>query len=73
MAKIKLIHSFFFFFFLGGGGGGGDTADLRILQSDWFGVFCLITQELEFSQVRDFCKYKTNNMNCHLTPNPEKN
>ena len=62
MAKIKLIHSFFFFFFFCG-----------ILQSDWFGVFCLITQELEFSQVGDFCKYKTNNMNCHLTPNLEKN
>ena len=49
-----------------------DIADLRILQPDCYRAFWLIAQKPEFSQIWDLCKQKTNNLNFHLTPNPEK-
>ena len=52
-----------------------DIADLRILQSDWFRAFWLITPEPEFSQIWDLCRHKANNQKTlktltfgHFTP-----
>lgn len=45
--------------------------DIRILQPHWLRAFWL-TQELEVSHIWDLCRYKANNMNFYLTPNPKK-
>lgn len=60
MPKITFTHQFFL-----------DIADLRDLQSDWLRASWLITEEPEFSQIWGLCMHKTNNMNFHLTPDPE--
>ena len=49
-----------------------DTVDLRILQSDWLRAFWLIAQEQVFFQIWNLCRQKANNVNFHVTPDPEK-
>ena len=40
-----------------------DTVDLKILQSDWPRAFCPISQEVDFSQIRDLCNDTGINLN----------
>ena len=47
--------------------------DLEILQSDWPSAFWPISKEPDFSQICDFCKNKSDNINFHYGPNLEKN
>lgn len=40
------------------------------MQSHWLREFWLTTQALECSQIWGWCRYKANNMNFNLPPNP---
>ena len=43
-----------------------------MLQSDWMIIFWPISQELEFSQIWDFCRNKANNIHFHYRTNSVK-
>ena len=45
---------------------------LKMLQSDWMIIFWPISQELEFSQIWDFCRNKANNIHFHYRTNSVK-
>ena len=50
-----------------------NIVDLKILQFDSPRAFWSISQEPEFSQMRDLCKNISNNINFHYRPNFIKN
>ena len=46
--------------------------DWKILQSDWLRIFWSISQEPEFSQIRDLCRNIANNIHFHYRTNSVK-
>ena len=49
-----------------------EMLNLKILQSEWLRAFWPLFQERDFSQIEDFYRNTTNNINFHFRASSEK-